>query len=587
MKLLGMPNDVTERIASMLLRLRDRDGPDGGSFRSRWTMVAGGGALLSLSATCTELRRLLERNGMRREARARCDTIIWPSLRVEERVLRTPTTLSHVYTAQRQEEKHSKAQLKMLRSAIGAFACGTPRSAHRRAFVEEQAEAGKQCRARVIFRATLDSEDAPIVGVTNGFLLRTEEKVHADGFLKLQINRYEDAAVSDHSFGDEVASIALLDHCEAPGYVAFGADDDGIDMVDVYSATGDLVFLSIALKFRDDQDVICVSYEHHRLNRATGTVEQVFKTCMNTYAVDDPNYGEYPVCLMLSEEGGHYALTTSIENGPDTVTFFGQDDDVRYTVAKVTDGDTKPLGGAFGVAPDPAAGNVTCSPGPEETQEFLKDWLLRGTACTRGLVAVSTMFGLRIHSGRDFQTTERIPFKHRIPRGNGMLSTATRWTPMQPRAFSENGQFLLMESCDSEDPGPFVLARDGTTGLFGRYPVAALRAEPGPAVVSGAVFTECSRYCLFQGAWGRASRCWFYIDLVEVFSSLVPSVHAQSRVVATGRPLVPSLGREFPAKQPLSIRFASDGVSVRCADESLLRFTTERAGRNPQPPVPR
>lgn len=270
--------------------------------------------------------------------------------------------------------------------------------------------------------------------------------------------------------------------------------------------------------------------------------------------------------------------------------------DLKYNIVKVHDGHTEPMHTGFLLMPAPDALVASNKAPPardlSEITNYLVDWIDKATASTLGVVAVSTLGGLRIHSGSGYGTSEHINFQHKLVNEHGMIKTY--WTPMQPIAFSENGQFLLAKSftkMSGVPPGIFVLAREGTTGLFSRYPMAALRAEAPDAKISDAVFTECSRYCLFQGSWGRVGgwRCWFYVDLHSVFEPVVPYAPCavpQSTLVAVGRPLAPEVGRQCASKQPLEIRFGSDGVLVHCANESCVRFTVEGTEQNPNPPVP-
>ena len=595
MTLLGVPNDVMERIASILLRLREGGEKYGESCRDRRAMDKAFRAVLSLSMTCKELRRLLRPTAMHREARARRDTIIWPSLRVAKRAPRTPGSASHLYSAQRQEEKHSKAQLKMMRSALSAFVCGTPRAALRRAFVKEQAEAGNHYRVRLIDKFA-DEED--VLLVSNGFLLRAEDEVVTNDVWnrRLHVHKYDDAAVSDDSCGDDPQSIALLDSVVTPGGTS------AFDMVDVYSATGDMIVASLALESDDEGDAVMnVFYEHHRLNTTKGIVEEVFKTRLRSYQAEYAGeWRNWPATYMLCEDGDPYAVTFSMdrdENGGFSFSGGGVYD-LKYNIVKVHDGHTEPMHSGFLLMPDPNALVASNKAPPardlSEITNYLVDWIDKATASTLGVVAVSTLGGLRIHSGSGYGTSEHINFQHKLVNEHGMIKTY--WTPMQPIAFSENGQFLLAKSftkMSGVPPGIFVLAREGTTGLFSRYPMAALRTpgEAPNAEISDAVFTECSRYCLFQGSWGRVGgwRCWFYVDLHSVFEPVVryaPYAVPPGTLVAVGRPLAPEVGRQCASKQPLKIRFGSDGVLVHCANESCVRFTVEGTEQNPNPPVP-
>ena len=550
-------------------------------------MVTSGRAVLSLGATCKELRRLLRPTAVHREARARRDTIIWPSLRVAESAPRTPGSASHLYSAQRQEEKHSKAQLKMMRSAISAFVCGTPRAALRRAFVEEQAEAGNHYRVRVIHRCPEDSDDSEVLLVSNGFLLRTEDADDEGPDVRkaLHVHRYDDAAVPDHSFGENPESIVVLDNVIlAPGGIC------AFDMVDVYSATGDMIVARLAVESHDEGEVMNVFYEHHRLNTTKGIVEEVFKTCIRSYETDYVGeWKNWPASFMLCEDGDPYAVTFSIDRNENGGFSFpaGGPNDLKYNIVRVHGDYTVPVQTGFCLMPWPP-GVVGTLTSKDDIASFLGDWIENATASTLGVVAVSTLGGLRIHSGSGYGASEHINLKHKVVNEHGIIKTY--WTPMRPIAFSENGQFLLAQSVShlSGVPrGTFVLAREGTTGLFSRYPMAALRTEaPNAEGISNAVFTPCSRYCLFKGAWGRASRCWFYVDLHSVFEPVVPCAVQQSTLVAVGRPLAPDLGRQCGVKQPLKIRFGSGGVLVHCADESCVRFTVEGTEQNPKPPVP-
>ena len=108
MTLLGLPNDVVERIASILLRLREGGEKYGESCCDRRAMEKAFRAVLSLSMTCKELRRLLRPTAMHREARARRDTIIWPSLRGVEVRRGHGRSRRALCDAQRQEEKQNK-----------------------------------------------------------------------------------------------------------------------------------------------------------------------------------------------------------------------------------------------------------------------------------------------------------------------------------------------------------------------------------------------------------------------------------------------------------------------------------------------
>ena len=598
MSLLGVPNDVVERIASILLRLREGGEKYGESCCDRRAMEKAFRAVLSLSMTCKELRRLLRPTAMHREARARRDTIIWPSLRVAKRAPRKPVSASHLYSAQRQEEKHSKAQLKMMRSALSAFVCGTPHAALRRAFVKEQAEAGNHYRVRLVDKFA----DDEILLVSNGFLLRAATEVVTNDVWNrtLHVHKYDDATVFGDACGDDPQSIALLNSVNTP------AGTSAFDMVDVYSATGDMIVASVAMESDDDGDMVMnVFCEHHRLNTTKGIVEEVFKACVRSYQAEYAGeWMHWPAAYMLGEDGDPYAVTFSMDRDENGEFSFsgGEVEHLRYNIVKVHDGHTEPMHIGFPLMADP---NTLVAPNAEpaarglpEITDYLVDWIDKATACTLGVVAVSTLGGLRIHSGPGYGTSEHINFQHKLVNEHGMIKTY--WTPMQPIGFSENGQFLLAESytkMSGVPPGIFVLAREGTTGLFSRYPMAALRAEAPDAKISDAVFTACSRYCLFQGRCGTEGwggwRCWYYVDLHSVFEPVVryvaryePHADPQSTLVAVGRPLAPEVGTQCTSKQPVKIRFGSDGVLVHCANMSYVRFTVEGTEQNPKPSVP-
>ena len=569
MTLLNMPNDVVERIASILLRLRERGELYGESCRDRHAMVTSGRAVLSLCATCKELRRLLRPTPMHREARARRDTIIWPSLRVAESAPRTPGSASHLYSAQRDEEKHSKAQLRTLREAIEAFVCGKPRRHQRRAFLEN-AGAKRKCEVRMISGPgkQFDSFEVDVIGVVGGFLFQSAPDT-GPNYDELRIWCYDDPTVQDYTVGKRVGTISWPD--KLPDLLNMGMRA----VVKLFEAPSGVDLLVPAHK-SDDAGRMQIFYEHYWLDRSKGTMNLLFSEPMMSYAVDDEVFEQMPITLLLDEYGGHHALLNKYdidsegESHHDVTLGNWPGYQIQFLDGVTISSVEYEIWNA-----DAAAATTT-----SDRNDYLNDWIHHSTVEIRGYVAVSTGMGMRIHSGELFETTEDVT----CPIGQ------SPWGPLLPVTFSPNGQFLMARTWGNatgeRSTGLLIFAQNPATGRFNDYPYVRLSGEQWQRSIQSPVFTECSRYCVFQT---RAE--WHYIDLVSVFARLRPYAgvvsHAGREVDwAFGRPLAPGLRGAFPNKQPYRVIFESGGVTVLCNDDSVLRLTTARRPSNLGPPGP-
>lgn len=569
MTLLGVPNDVVERIASILLRLREGGEKYGESCRDRRAMDEAFRAVLSLSMTCKELRRLLTPTAMHREARARRDTIIWPSLRVAESAPRTPGSASHLYSAQRDEEKHSKAQLRTLREAIEAFVCGKPRRHHRRAFLEN-AGAKRKCEVRMISGPgkQFDSFEVDVIGVVGGFLFQSAPDT-GPNYDELRIWCYDDPTVQDYTVGKRVGTISSPD--KLPDLLNMGMRA----VVKLFETPSGVDLLVPAHK-SDDAGRMQIFYEHYWLDRSKGTMNLLFSEPMMSYAVDDEVFEQMPITLLLDEYGGHHALLNKYdidsegESHHDVTLGNWPGYQIQFLDGVTISSVEYEIWNA-----DAAAATTT-----SDRNDYLNDWIHHSTVEIRGYVAVSTGMGMRIHSGELFETTEDVT----CPIGQ------SPWGPLLPVTFSPNSQFLIARTWGNatgeRSTGLLIFAQNPATGRFNDYPYVRLSGEHRQRSMESPVFTECSRYCVFQT---RAE--WHYIDFVSVFARLRPYAgvvsHAGREVDwAFGRPLAPGIGNLFPKKQPYRVIFESGGVTVLCNDDSVLRLTTARRPSNLGPPGP-
>ena len=583
MPLLSLPGDVLGRVGTLLLRLEYVDeGPHGENYRDRDVMLARGRAVLRLAATCREYKKILLHLGMLKEARARCETFVWPAhLSYETQAV--PALPSHVYVAQRDEEKHSKAQLRTLREAIEAFVCGKPRRHHRRAFLEN-AGAKRKCQVRMISGPgkQFDPVECDVIGVVGGFLFQSAPDT-GPNYDELRIWCYDDCTVQDYTVGKRVGTISWPD--KLPDLLNMGM----MAVVKLFEAPSGVDLLVPAHK-SDDAGRMQIFYEHYWLDRSKGTMNLLFSEPMMSYAVDTEVFEQMPITLLLDEYGGHHALLNKYDI--DAQHESHHDVTLRRPPAyqiQFLDGVTISSVEYEIWNADAAAATTT-----SDRNDYLNDWIHQSSAEIRGYVAVSTGWGMRIHSGELFETTEDVT----CPIGQ------SPWGPLLPVTFSPNGQFLIartwvtpwVDATHSRSFALLIFAQNPATGRFNDYPYVRLSGEHRQRTIQSPVFTECSRYCVF-GCSCRAERShgtsdgWYYIDLVSVFAGLRPSAgvvsHAEREVDwAVGRPLAPGLGDAFPNKQPNRILFESGGVTVLCNDGSVLRLTTARRPSNLGPPGP-
>lgn len=575
MPLLSLPGDVLGRVGTLLLRLEYVDeGPYGEDYRDRDVMLASGRAVLRLAATCREYKKILLHLGMLKEARARCETFVWP-VHLSYETQAVPGLPSHVYVAQRDEEKHSKAQLRTLREAIEAFVCGKPRRHHQRAFLEN-AGAKRKCQVRVIIgqRGKLDEDDREndVIGVMGGFLFQVDPDT-SPSFDELRIWWYDGPTVQDNPFGERVGTISSPDAC--PTFL----DLAGTMEAQLFEAPSGVDVLFSAHK-SDDTGRVQIFYEHYWLDRSKGTMNLLFSKPMMSYAADNDVFEQMPIRLLLDEYGGHHALLHKydIDSEGDS----NHDASLRRPPAyqiQFLDAACPIWSVEYPIWTADAAAATT----QVERADYLNGWIHQSSAEIRGYVAVSTGTGMRIHSGECFETIEDVT----CPFGLGS------WGPLLPSTFSPNGQFLIAKSpvnwTDRMADAVLIFAQNPATGRFNDYPYVRLTAENRRRTIqSQPVFTECSRYCVFQ-----TREEWHYIDLVSVFGRLRPyaGVVSHDELVpqverAVGRPLAPGLREAFPNKQPRGVVFESGGVTVLCNDHSLLRLTTARRPSNLGPPRP-
>lgn len=569
MPLLSLPGDVLGRVGTLLLRLEYVDeGPYGEDYRDRDVMLARGRAVLRLAATCREYKKILLFLGMLKEARARCETFVWPAhLSYETQAV--PALPSHVYVAQREEEKHSKAQLRTLREAIEAFVCGKPRRHHRRAFLEN-AGAKRKCEVRMISGPgkQFDSFEVDVIGVVGGFLFQSAPDT-GPNYDELRIWCYDDPTVQDYTVGKRVGTISWPD--KLPDLLNMGMRA----VVKLFEAPSGVDLLVPAHK-SDDAGRMQIFYEHYWLDRSKGTMNLLFSEPMMSYAVDDEVFEQMPITLLLDEYGGHHALLNKYdidsegESHHDVTLGNWPGYQIQFLDGVTISSVEYEIWNA-----DAAAATTT-----SDRNDYLNDWIHKSTVEIRGYVAVSTGMGMRIHSGELFETTEDVT----CPIGQ------SPWGPLLPVTFSPNGQFLMARTWGNatgeRSTGLLIFAQNPATGRFNDYPYVRLSGEHRQRSIQSPVFTECSRYCVFQT---RAE--WHYIDFVSVFARLRPSAgvvsHAEREVDwAFGRPLAPGLRGAFPNKQPYRVIFESGGVTVLCNDDSVLRLTTARRPSNLGPPGP-
>lgn len=576
MPLLSLPGDVLGRVGTLLLRLEYADeGPHGEDYRDRNVMLARGRAVLRLAATCREYKKILLHLGMLKEARARCETFVWP-VHLSYETQAVPALPSHVYVAQRDEEKHSKAQLRTLREAIEAFVCGKPRRKNRRAFLEN-AGAKRKCQVRMISGAggQLDSAELEMIGVVGGFLFQLAPDA-GPNVEELRIWSYDDCTVQDHAFGERVGTISCD---QMPAFMNLGT---GGSLVKLFEAPSGVDLL---VKTHKSDDAGCVQsfYDHYWLDRSKGTMNLLFSAPLPSYTLETEVYEQLPVTLLLDEYGGHYALLHKYDIDQEGESYHD------LTLRRPPAYEIQFLDGGPGSAVEYpiwkmyAAGSTT----QVDRDDYLNDWIIQSTAEIRGYVAVSTGMGMRIHSGEWFETTEDVT----CPIGQ------SPWGPLLPVRFSPNGQFLMartwgnpwVDATHSREAAVLIFAQNPATGRFNDYPYVRLSGEDRQKVISIPVFTECSRYCVFCSCGKRDE--WYYIDLVSVFARLRPYAsvvphHEREVEWAFGRPLAPGLRDAFPNKQPMRILFESGGMTVNCNDHSVLRLTTARRPRNLGPPGP-